>query len=147
MTTNENKQTRGFCFCRQTSFTYSGDVSWACYCHCDDCRRNCAAPVTAWLGVPKENFKWTGEAPKTFASSKGVYRHFCENCGTPMGFEADHYAGGMHLYAPTLENPENFNPTFHVNYQSRLPWLEIKDDLVKYEGRLLDGPENPEYGD
>lgn len=64
-----------------------------------------------------------------------------------MGFEAEHYAGGMHLYAPTLEYPENFNPTFHVNYQSRLPWLKIKDDLVKYNGRLLDGPENPDYCD
>jgi len=140
-----DRKTRGFCFCRKTSFEYLGPVTWACYCHCDDCRRNCAAPVTAWLGVPIENFKWTGAAPKTLNSSKGIYRHFCADCGTPLGFEADHYAGGMHLYAATLENPGDFKPEFHVNYQSRLPWIKMEDDLPKYNGKLLDGPENPDY--
>jgi len=140
-----DRTTRGFCFCRKTSFEYLGPVTWACYCHCDDCRRNCAAPVTAWLGVPIENFKWTGAAPKTLNSSKGIYRHFCADCGTPMGFEADHYAGGMHLYAATLENPGDFKPEFHVNYQSRLPWIKMEDDLPKYDGKLPDGPENPDY--
>lgn len=62
-----------------------------------------------------------------------------------MAYEADHYPGGMHLYAASLENPENFQPTFHVNYQSKLSWLKIDDDLPKYDGTLLNGPENPTY--
>ena len=136
---------RGHCLCGRTSFEFVGEVSWACYCHCDDCRRNCAAPITAWLGLPIENFKWTGDTPKTYESSPGIYRHFCGICGSPIGFEADHYAGGMHLYAPSLENPKDFHPTFHVNWQSRLPWLKIDDNLPKYPGRLLDGPHNPDY--
>ncbi|MES0881199.1 GFA family protein [Roseibium sp. SCP14] len=133
---------RGRCFCGQTSWEYEGEVNWACYCHCDDCRRNCSAPVVAWLGVPLRNFRWTGKALKTLESSKGVRRHFCEHCGSPMGFEADHYSGGMHLYAASLENPEDFEPTFHVNYESKLPWLRMNDDLPKYEGTLLHAPEN-----
>ncbi len=60
-----------------------------------------------------------------------------------MGFEADHYPGGMHLYATSLEDPYDFKPTFHVNYQSKLPWLQINDDLPKYEGTLLVSPEDP----
>ena len=59
-----------------------------------------------------------------------------------MGFEADHYAGGMHLYAASLEDPADFEPTFHVNYQSKLPWLLIDDDLPKYEGTLLQAPQD-----
>ena len=129
--------TTGQCFCKATSWAYEGEMTWACYCHCDDCRRNCAAPVVAWLGVPLANFSWTGKSPKTLNSSKGVYRHFCEDCGTPVGFEAAHYAGGMHLYAATLDDPTQFEPTFHVNYQSKLPWLAMNDDLPKYEGTLL----------
>ena len=63
-----------------------------------------------------------------------------------MGFEADHYPGGMHLYAASLENPADFQPTFHVNYQSKLPWLSIRDDLPKYEGTLLhQSNELPDY--
>jgi len=135
--------TKGQCLCGKTRFEYHGEVTWACYCHCDDCRRNCAAPVVAWLGIPAANFKWTGDAPETFESSKGVYRHYCATCGSPMGFEADHYPGGMHLYAASLDDPTQFQPTFHVNYQSKLPWLEMNDDLPKYDGTLLTSPEDP----
>ncbi len=134
--------THGHCLCGKTRWEFEGEVTWACYCHCDDCRRNCSAPIVAWLGVPIKNFKWTGDAPNTLESSKGVFRHFCGDCGAPMGFEADHYAGGMHLYAASLDKPQEFEPTFHVNFQSKLPWLQIVDDLPKYEGTLLHAPED-----
>ncbi|WP_171209664.1 MULTISPECIES: GFA family protein [unclassified Ruegeria] len=135
--------TRGFCFCKRTRWEFAGKPTWACYCHCDDCRRNCSAPVVAWLGVPLVAFSWTGDDPKTFESSKGVFRHFCKACGSPMGFEAEHYPGGMHLYAPSMECPEQFNPTFHVNYQSKLPWLKLHDDLPKFDSTLLHTPNDP----
>jgi len=78
----------------------------------------------------------------TFESSPGVYRHFCGACGSPVGFEANHYPGGMHLYAASLENPEDFKPTFHVNYHSKLSWLTLEDDLTKYDSTLLHAPED-----
>lgn len=134
--------TRGYCLCRKTSWAFEGEITWACYCHCDDCRRNCAAPVVAWLGVPLKHFKWTGQTPGSYQTSDGVRRHFCTHCGSPIGFEADHYAGGMHLYAASLENPQNFKPAFHVNYESKLPWLELHDDLTRYNGTLLHSPED-----
>ena len=133
---------RGNCLCKATCWEYEGESTWACYCHCDDCRRNCAAPVVAWLGVPLKQFRWTGNPPKTLESSEGVFRHFCDGCGSPLGFEADHYAGGMHLYAASLEDPENFKPEFHVNYQSKLSWLNMTDDLPKYDGTLLHAPKD-----
>ncbi|MEM0989807.1 MAG: GFA family protein [Pseudomonadota bacterium] len=132
--------TRGKCFCGDTRFSFDGPVTWACYCHCDDCRRNCAAPVVAWLGVPITKFQWLGQPPKTLESSPGVFRHFCATCGAPMGFEAAHYPCGMHLYAASLEDPTDFQPTFHVNWESKLPWLQMTDDLPKYNGTLLHAP-------
>lgn len=134
--------TRGHCLCKKTTWSYEGESTWECYCHCDDCRRNCAAPVVGWIGVPIKNFMWTGDAPKTYESSEGVWRHFCGTCGSPIGFEAAHYAGGMHLYAASLENPEEFNPTFHVNHKDKLPWLTLDDDLTKYDTTLLHAPED-----
>ena len=132
--------TLGYCLCKKTSWSFEGEASWSCYCHCDDCRRNCGAPVVAWLGVPLERFTWTGDTPKTFESSKGVWRHFCNTCGSPMGFEAAHYKGGMHVYAASLENPDAFLPTFHVNHKSKLPWLSLDDDLIKYDTTLSKAP-------
>ncbi|MEL7025760.1 MAG: GFA family protein [Pseudomonadota bacterium] len=144
---NSAGERTGRCLCGQTRWAFTGSPTWSCYCHCDDCRRNCAAPVVAWLGVNVENFRWTGSKPKVFESSPGVRRHFCDTCGTPMAFEADHYPGGMHLYAATLDDPQDFEPTFHVFCHSQLPWLALHDDLPKYPRSLLHSPENPGSAD
>ncbi len=125
---------RGHCLCGAVSWEYEGKETWACYCHCDDCRRNCAAPVTAFIGVPLGSFRWTGATAKSYASSPGVQRHFCDTCGTPMAFEAEHYEEEIHLYAASLDKPEDFEPKFHVHYEERLPWLHMNDDLEKYDG-------------
>lgn len=129
-------KTKGHCLCKSVTWEFEGAITWQCYCHCDDCRRNCGAPVVAWLGVPLKHFSWTGNKPQTFESSAGVYRHFCGNCGSPVGFEADHYEGGMHLYAASMENPPDFQPTFHVNYRSKLHWLGLEDELEKHGSTL-----------
>ena len=123
---------KGHCLCGNVSWEYTGPETWACFCHCDQCRRNCAAPAVAFIGVGLDDFKWTGQAPKHYASSKGVKRHFCDTCGTPMGFQANHYEGEIHLYAASLDKPQNFKPEFHVHYAEKLDWLHMADDLPKY---------------
>ena len=122
----------GHCLCRAVTYRIEGRESWACYCHCADCRRQTASPVTAFLGVPLDRFEWTGTQPKFYASSTGVKRSFCGTCGTPMAFQADRYRGEIHLYAATLSNPETFSPKFHVQYDEHLPWLIIDDDLPRH---------------
>jgi len=123
----------GHCLCGAVSYRISGDETWACHCHCADCRRQCAAPVTTFLGIPLDRFDWTGAAPKTYASSPGVTRSFCNTCGTPMAFAASRYPGEIHLYAATLSEPEKFTPKFHVHYDEHLPWLALHDDLPKHK--------------
>lgn len=53
-----------------------------------------------------------------------------------MAFDAEHYAGEIHIYAASMREPEKFNPEFHVYYQSKLPWLKLEDTMPKYEGTL-----------
>lgn len=122
----------GHCLCSAVTFTIKGAETWACHCHCADCRRQCAAPVTTFLSIPLDRFDWTGEKPKTFASSPDVIRSFCDTCGTPMAFQSDRYPGDIHLYAATLSAPGKFTPKFHVRYDERLPWLNIDDDLPRH---------------
>jgi len=124
--------TKGHCLCGSVRWEYSGSQTWACHCHCVDCRRNCAAPIVSFIGVPLGRFTWTGATPKAYQSSPGVQRHFCDACGTPMAFQADHYVGEIHIYAASLEHPETFKPEFHVHYGTKLPWLHLDDTLPKY---------------
>ena len=96
--------------------------------------------------MPLKNFSWTIATPATYHTPDGVQRHFCGTCGSPVGVEADHYPGGMHLYAASMENPANFTPTFYVNIESKLPWLELQDELTRYTGTLLQSSADaPDY--
>ncbi len=50
-----------------------------------------------------------------------------------MAFEHDSYPDEIHFYAASLENPEGFSPQFHVHYSEKLPWIELSDDLPRYD--------------
>ena len=128
---------KGHCLCKDVAWCYekTGKI-WACHCHCKDCTRQCAAPIVSFIGVSLAKFQWTGAKSAIFNSSKGVRRHFCKRCGTPMAFDADHYQGEIYLYAATLEDREAFQPECHVHYKSKLPWVHWQDDLPKYDGFL-----------
>lgn len=49
---------------------------------------------------------------------------------TPISEGSD----GLRYYSirlATLDNPENFPPTLHFGVESKLPWLDINDDLPR----------------
>lgn len=124
----------GHCLCGAVTWTAKGPELWASYCHCESCRRNCAAPVTAFFGVPRAGFRWTGAKPAAYASSPGVTRRFCGTCGTPMAYLTDEDPAGIHLYAATLDDPAAYRPRQHVFHATHLPWLKIDDDLPRRAG-------------
>ncbi|WP_120498966.1 GFA family protein [Roseovarius sp. EL26] len=126
--------TKGHCLCGAVSYAFEGAPTWTCYCHCESCRRNCAAPVTAFLGLYATQFRWTGAQPASYESTPGIRRLFCSTCGTPMAFDADHYPGDVHLYIATLENPSTIAPTEHVHFEERLPWFSTDDDMSRVDG-------------
>ena len=122
---------KGRCLCGRTTFEYHGEENWCGYCHCESCRRNTSSPVTVFIGVPREAYRYTGLEPAQYESSAGVRRHFCSHCGTPMAFDADRYPHEIHFYLASLEDPEIVTPSSHVHYDERLSWLQIDDDLSK----------------
>ena len=122
---------QGHCHCGAVSWSNSGDVAWCCYCHCEDCRRNCAAPVAAFFGMPHAAHRWTGKQPRTYRSSDKVERLFCPDCGTPMAYCHADDRVNIHLYVCTLDRPETLQPAFHVHTCDQLPWFDTRDDLPR----------------
>lgn len=125
---------RGRCLCGAVTYEYEGKENWRGHCHCESCRRNTASPFTTFFGVPREACRFTGEEPAVFHSSPGVRRLFCATCGTPMAYESERWPEEVHFYAATLEDPADFAPEFHVHWAERLPWVQLDDDLPKYDG-------------
>ncbi len=123
----------GRCLCGDVAYEYSGPENWRGHCHCESCRRNCSAAIVSFFGVPRTAYRFTGAEPGVYESSPGVRRLFCRRCGTPMAYDADRYPNEIHFYAASLDDPENYAPEFHVHCGERLAWLNVADDLPKYE--------------
>lgn len=123
----------GRCHCGRITWESDGPVAWSCYCHCPDCRRNTASPVTAFFGVPHASHRWTGEPPAIYRSSPGVERLFCPDCGTPMAYRNAGDKRNIHLYVATLDDPESVQPSFHVFHAHRLAWFDTADGLPRHD--------------
>jgi hypothetical protein len=90
--------------------------------------------MTTYIGVLDTQWRWIGKVPKLYKSSPGVERTFCENCGSPLSFRSEKMSGMMHLYVAALEEPEKFEPTLHVAFEEKLPWLKLADGLPTRNG-------------
>lgn len=123
----------GKCLCGDIRFAAAGDPLWVVHCHCNSCRRSTGAPVTTFVGCNRQKVKFSGDR-KIYNSSPGVYRGFCGNCGTPLSYESDRSPGEVHFYISVIDTPHVFIPDHHVFYEEHIPWLELNDDLPRYDG-------------
>jgi len=124
---------KGRCLCGAVRYEYAGPENWIGHCHCESCRRNCSAPFTTFVGVPRTAVRMTGVEPVSYASSPGVKRLFCPICGVPVAYDAKNCPEEIHFYLAALENSIGLTPTFHVFAGEKVPWIELADHLPRYE--------------
>ncbi len=101
--------------------------------------------MATFVGYKKDQLTYTRGERKFYESSPGVQRGFCTDCGTPMTYEADRCPDEVHLTISTLDNPGANRPQVHVFFAERIPWVELEDDLPRYEG-LPPGAEPVSWG-
>ena len=114
--TTATPSSSGHCLCRNVRYRFGGPRTWTCFCHCEECRRNCAAPIVAYIGVPLDGFRWqVGEQEERsphLPFQPGSQALLLQPMRNAHSIQAEHYPGEIHLYAATLENPQDFGPTF-----------------------------------
>jgi len=128
-----NDRKTGHCLCGATSFEYTGRENWTGHCHCESCRRGTSSAFTTFVGVPNGAWRWTGAAPKTFASSKGVIRSFCNNCGSPMAYQTTALPDEIHFYAASLVDQTHLKPQKHFFTEEAVDWVHLGDDLPAHK--------------
>ena len=122
----------GHCLCKRIRFRFDGSVNWCSHCHCDSCRRQTASPFTTFVSVARNHFQWESDEPAAYASSRGVVRRFCRDCGTPVSYENDQYPDEIHLYRALLELAStSMLPEKHDFWDERVAWVEVVDALPK----------------
>lgn len=134
---------KGGCLCGKVRFEVTGRPLLVEFCHCQSCRKASGAPIFAWAAFAVSAFGFSSGAPKTRLSSPGVTRGFCGDCGTPLTLQDERFADEIYVALAAFDDPESFEPAFHIWRSHRLPWLETADDLpryrrFRYQGELED---------
>jgi hypothetical protein len=120
----------GGCLCGAVRFSVEGEPKWTAYCHCQSCRRQTGAPVSAYAGFENAAVTFTKGQPTYFESSPGVSRGFCAVCGSTLTFEGSRWPGETHFHVGAFDAPELLAPRGHAFPEERLGWLRIEDPPV-----------------
>jgi hypothetical protein len=89
--------------------------------------------VATFVIVKTVAFKFTQGRPKEFGSSPGVWRSFCDECGSPIAYRTDQRPEQVDLYVGTLDDPAVVKPLCHVHAAEQLGWFEVLDELPRFE--------------
>jgi hypothetical protein len=128
----------GGCPCDAVRFEIT-EVFDAGYCHCNRCRKSTGAPVFAFVRVPRAAFNLlSGEllAEPRERLGQGVICGSCRGCVYFDMVDQDWLSIGI----GRLDEPARVRPTFHQCVSSKLPWLEIDDDLPRFNENTITHP-------
>ena len=126
----------GGCLCGAVRYEITGESYKVLHCHCRSCRKHNGAPVVTLAGFTADQVAFGGDQRKIYESSPGVGRAFCGTCGTPLTWEGHSEDRGpiVEIHISTFDTPEVLVPSVHSFYPERIPWMDIADDLPRYEG-------------
>lgn len=132
----------GRCLCGGVRYTIKRPPRVMYHCHCSICRRSTGASFATAAIASLSDFSVTAgqDLVANFESSKGIRRHFCSRCSSPLYALAERAPRDLWLSCGTLDGDPQVQPLFHRNVGDRAPWVEIADDLEQFEGDV--GPED-----
>lgn len=124
--------TSGQCLCGDHRFRIGGDLVFMHHCHCGYCRKSQGSAYSTMIGVDEKYLIWDAEGERiSFDSSETFSRSSCGRCGSPLPMAAS----GMPVFVPTGLLDEDFGhrAEAHIFVESKLPWVEIRDDLACFD--------------
>jgi len=130
----------GGCLCGKIRFEISEQPIGTGFCHCRICQKTLGGPINAWVAFPVDSVQFLDAMPKVYSSSRIAERGFCDQCGTSLTYRLlkPEPSGFMVITTVSLDSPETFAPSWHGGMESKLPGLDIHDDLPRM--RSADSP-------
>ena len=132
----------GTCRCGSVAIEVTGLPHFTGYCHCDDCRRSNGAPVASFAGFEEKDFGWTSKENLGEWRNGDYVRLFCKVCGSPIAYRDDNLPDVVFFYTGFMSDPAAFPPEHHSYYKHKIKWLELSDDLPKFENTSYPRPQD-----
>lgn len=133
MTSGQKARHTGHCRCGGVAISVMQKPSFSGYCHCDDCRRSNGAPLVSFAGFGSDGISWTARETLADWRNGSFTRQFCGNCGSPVAYLDDAVPEIVFFYTAFMSEPEAFPPESHSYCSRRISWLQLTDDLPKFE--------------
>jgi hypothetical protein len=130
----------GGCLCGAVRYEARAFLGMAYYCHCTICQKTTGAPFEIGVLVKAGTLRFTGGTPSYFQSSSFGKRGFCPSCGSRLLWAAIGSADDWqtNVAACSLDSPGDVRPSCHTYTDTKLPWLEIADDLPRHPEAEMD---------
>ena len=129
----------GRCFCGAIHFEVNGVAQYACFCHCESCRRAAGGAFVPWATFAKDAFVVTKGALLLHHSAPDVTRGLCATCGSSLTYEHANRHGEIDVTLTSFDDPGAFEPVAHIWVADKLPWVEINDGLPQYQRTVSAG--------
>eukprot|EP01035_Chromulina_nebulosa_P037211 gene37211-50208_t len=95
-------------------------------CHCRMCQKAFGAFYAPLADTDSGRIVWTRGHPRYFQSSNHVRRGFCENCGTPLSFEAP---DGVGLAIGAFDEPARLAPRVQFGVEAKIAYVDHLHEL------------------
>ncbi len=124
----------GSCLCGDVSYTIDTTPTMTGICHCLNCQKQAGSAFSTLAGVPKNEFKLTGQAPKLYEdgdteSGNPVERYFCGRCGSPIYSAIPSQPEMLFLKTGTLDDTSGFKPMFNVWCDTKQDWVTLDEGV------------------
>jgi hypothetical protein len=124
----------GGCRCGSVRYEANGAPLHHAICHCNDCRRSAGAPMVGWIAFPADQVQLTEGDTAIYASSPGVTRHFCIQCGTGLFYFNEAVLPGLvDIQSATLDEADKQAPGAQIQAAERLPWVPGLAEIPAFE--------------
>jgi len=126
---------RGSCLCGAVAYRVEGQVVRCANCHCSRCRRARSAPFASNFFLAQDGLRFTrGEDDRTtykLPEARFFATAFCKTCGGSVP-RIDPERKIAIVPMGSLDDDPGVRPQMHIFVGSKVPWIEITDDLPRY---------------
>lgn len=129
-------QMTGACACGSLRWRAEGEPLTQGICHCRTCQRISGSGHIGWITYPESAVTIMGDTrsiSRTGGSGLVAKRFSCPTCNSTVYGTAEVIAGRVNLYAGSLDDPSQFNPTIAIFVSERPAWDDASRGLTCFE--------------
>jgi hypothetical protein len=135
-TTKVTGEMTGGCLCGAVRYRAAGTPDFQGLCHCRDCQRLSGGGHVGFMCFPTGRVTIEGQTlahKGVGGSGQPADRHYCPQCLSQLFGFTDVLPGKTNIYAGSLDDNSQFEPTFAIFVRSRPPWDRSSQSLQCFE--------------